>query len=566
MLRRASFDGLGSFSLFCLLFSLYFYPGFMLKNKIHIIFLLLLSLQVSGQKILKKPSVNVDTTNVYSLLNYAMSIKKTQPAKAFDYVEKALILSMDKKDLNAQAKVYYTLANLNKDLEIYDIAINNYRQAIKLYRKTANRKELLYCYKELAGVYERKKDYANSKIYYEKYLKLAKELGYEDDIILANKGIAFANAQMKSYDESIKKYKKVKRSEAKRKNPKGVIDANNKIGEILVEQNKQDEAIEYFKKSKDMAIQTEDTVLASSSLNSLANVYRTTKEYDKELDVRQTSIELNNVSNNNQALTQDNLEIGNIYLKKNQPKQAISYIEKSLKYSEKTGDVQTRLKAQKSLSKAFAQSGEYDKALESYKKYVALKDSLLALKEKELQEKAMMNNIVLEKQRRIDSLEKNKALRDNEILILKQEQIIKQESMKKQRIIIYSLIGFLLLLLVSALLIYKSYRQKRIANQMLALKSLRSQMNPHFIFNALNSVNSFISKSDERSANKYLSEFARLMRLVLDNSKHNFIPLSAEIEMLKLYLNLEHLRFKDKFDYEFNIAGDVVMPMKSPRC
>jgi LytS/YehU family sensor histidine kinase len=112
-------------------------------------------------------------------------------------------------------------------------------------------------------------------------------------------------------------------------------------------------------------------------------------------------------------------------------------------------------------------------------------------------------------------------------------------------------------LIVSSLLILRSSRQKRIANQMLALKSLRSQMNPHFIFNALNSVNSFISTSNERAANKYLSEFSRLMRSVLDNSEHNFIPLSSEINMLKLYLNLEHLRFKEKFDYNFEVSEQL---------
>ena len=88
---------------------------------------------------------------------------------------------------------------------------------------------------------------------------------------------------------------------------------------------------------------------------------------------------------------------------------------------------------------------------------------------------------------------------------------------------------------------------------MLALKSLRSQMNPHFIFNALNSVNHFISREDERTANKFLSEFSQLMRLVLENSQEDFIPLNKEQEILALYLKLEHYRFRDKFEYEIKI-------------
>ena len=72
-------------------------------------------------------------------------------------------------------------------------------------------------------------------------------------------------------------------------------------------------------------------------------------------------------------------------------------------------------------------------------------------------------------------------------------------------------------------------------------------MNPHFIFNALNSVNSFISENDQRSANKFLTSFSRLMRLVMENSEYDFISLRKELEILEIYLELEHFRFKDKF-------------------
>lgn len=82
-------------------------------------------------------------------------------------------------------------------------------------------------------------------------------------------------------------------------------------------------------------------------------------------------------------------------------------------------------------------------------------------------------------------------------------------------------------------------------------------MNPHFIFNALNSVNSFIALNDERTANKYLSDFSLLMRAVLENSEEDFIPLQKEIELLELYTKLEHFRFKDKFDYSIEINTNI---------
>ena len=82
-------------------------------------------------------------------------------------------------------------------------------------------------------------------------------------------------------------------------------------------------------------------------------------------------------------------------------------------------------------------------------------------------------------------------------------------------------------------------------------------MNPHFIFNALNSVNGYIAKNDERKANRYLSDFSILMRAVLENSEKDFIPLNKEIELLQLYLKLEHSRFSDKFSYDIQIDSQV---------
>ena len=82
-------------------------------------------------------------------------------------------------------------------------------------------------------------------------------------------------------------------------------------------------------------------------------------------------------------------------------------------------------------------------------------------------------------------------------------------------------------------------------------------MNPHFIFNALNSVNSFIATNDERTANKYLSDFSQLMRSVLENSEKDFIPLEKEIELIKLYTRLEHFRFQDKFDYKIRVDENI---------
>ena len=87
--------------------------------------------------------------------------------------------------------------------------------------------------------------------------------------------------------------------------------------------------------------------------------------------------------------------------------------------------------------------------------------------------------------------------------------------------------------------------------------ALRAQMNPHFVFNALNSIQHFITMEDEMSANYYLTRFSKLIRQVLENSKHSFISVNEEIETLQLYLELEMLRFEGKFEYKIELDDEI---------
>lgn len=121
----------------------------------------------------------------------------------------------------------------------------------------------------------------------------------------------------------------------------------------------------------------------------------------------------------------------------------------------------------------------------------------------------------------------------------------------------------LIVLSVLALILYLWTRQARLRKreqQLLIegkeanLQALRSQMNPHFIFNSLNSINKYISRNDQESANRYLVEFARLMRLTMEHSKLELISLKQELELLNLYLSLEKSRMNEALEYEIRVG------------
>ncbi len=154
---------------------------------------------------------------------------------------------------------------------------------------------------------------------------------------------------------------------------------------------------------------------------------------------------------------------------------------------------------------------------------------------------------------------------EGKIAELEQQQALKDELIRRKNKFSFVLIGSLVILSALLLLILKAWFSIRKRNKQIALQSLRREMNPHFIFNSLNSVNQFIANNNEREANKYLSSYSNLMRNIMENSNKDYVPLSAEIDQLKKYLELEKLRFPDKFGYELEVdpsidADEVTVP------
>src|SRR6266566_4571849 len=91
----------------------------------------------------------------------------------------------------------------------------------------------------------------------------------------------------------------------------------------------------------------------------------------------------------------------------------------------------------------------------------------------------------------------------------------------------------------------------------LEMQALRAQMNPHFIFNCLNAINRFIFINEPRAASDYLTRFSRLIRMVLLHSQKKLVALEDELEMLRLYLDMERMRFKNAFDYHITTTNAV---------
>ncbi len=505
-------------------------------------------------------SVQKNRADHQIFLDSANHYKKTSIEKSIDFVVQA-IESLGKRGNKRELAVAYTvLGEIYQYHKQYDLAIDNFNYALE--QRNTLKTSLL-----LGETYVRNGQFQEAVATFEPLLSIKKMVPYQrvelyEGLGDAHKGLGDENKALGFYNEALTVAEKNQIS------PK-VTDLNSKIAETYAKEKRSVEAEGYFSNSLRLSKQ-EAPQRAIQENEKVADFYSDEKRFDDEIQLRKKSLkELEQLpaktfTTDKSDMTRDsitaqriNYKIANAYIAQEKLDEAIPYLERSIAEAGNENDLVVQKDATRKLSEVYRYQGDFNRALETYQDYVSLVDTLYVRKEQEISKVVRLNREIAAKQNRIASLEQDRELSQSKYNLALAERQLSEESNKRQKWIIYSLIFGLFLMASTAFFYYRSNKQQKLANNLLALKSLRSQMNPHFIFNALNSVNNFIAKNDERSANRFLSEFSVLMRVVLENSEEDFIPLSKELELLELYVKLEHSRFPDKFDYTIHIDENV---------
>ncbi|CAA0223640.1 two-component system-sensor histidine kinase [Tenacibaculum maritimum] len=479
--------------------------------------------------------------------------KNNNLEKSLHFIEKSLERNPKKQQV---AKAYSLLGEVYMNWKQYDLAEDSYQLSLKVMR---NEKVLFLKGKSL---YLQKKYDESIAVLLQ--LEIEKLSDYEKTLRLELLGSNYLGKG--TYTKAEIQFKKaLEKAEAYGIVSK-ITDINSALANLYAKRGEATKANTFYNNSLKLAT-SENKKRALKEKEKVADYLNSSNRYDEEIELRKETLEeveskkalLKDLKTERDSISTQkiNYKIGRAYALKEEYNSAISYLKKSKTDAYRKKDLIIEKDATRKLSEIYATVGDYTKALKSYENYVQLVDKSYIKKEQEIHRSKQLSQKNLENLNRILSLEKDRELTEIKINLAYKDQELSKENSKKQKMAIYSLIVGILLLSGIIYLFYRNIKQQKIANNLLALKSMRSQMNPHFIFNALNSVNNFIALNDERSANRYLSDFSKLMRSVLENSEEDFIPLSKEIALLRLYVKLEHDRFKDKFEYSLFIDEKI---------
>jgi hypothetical protein len=312
-----------------------------------------------------------------------------------------------------------------------------------------------------------------------------------------------------------------------------ISDAYSQMAEVNVEQKQPERAISNYETALKKASQ-QAPASQMKITREMANVYASNQQMDKAIELNEQLLEQTKEADNPQLEIEQLQNLSSVYFDNANANKGEELLRQAYELAIARGQTLDAKRSVELLAAYYRKNKRTTEALNLYSAFTGKLDTLIRADSSLIDAKVFQIN-----EEKISQLEKERTLKD--------------ELIRKKNTFNNGLIAVLVMILGFLFFMVRAWLSIRVKNKKIALQSLRREMNPHFIFNSLNSVNQFIAQNNELEANKYLSSYSKLMRTVMENSNKDFIPLSVELAQMREYLQLENMRFADKFTYEIEV-------------
>lgn len=487
---------------------------------------------------------------IRTLLPFVFIILSLGTLTASNPADSLFNLLQNTSDEKEQVTIYRDLARLFES-NAPDKAIEYGTKARDLARKYDMHLQEGHAFNHLGLAYRYKSEYATAYEQYQEAIKCYERIDSKGDIAGTYSNIGVIHWMLGENQKALEYFELAYGIQEELKDSVGMTITLQNIGIQHAIKGESIKALEVFQRNYDLQGVLNDQAGQAKSLNNMARIYSDIKDYDNALKSIRQSLDFKIRSGDRYGEILGISGIGEIYVEMRKYKEAIAEFKKAIAIAEEINQVQSLADLNLTLANTYAEIGDYNKAYDYQEEYSRWRDTVTARgnKQKVMEMEAIYQ--AEKKQREIDRITSEKTLSDLKA--------------KKEKTIRNYIIATAALLFAIALLLFNRFkmREKQKSDQ-LEMKSLdteqrllRAQMNPHFIFNSLNSIQSYITERETDIAERYLAKFARLMRNILEHTRSATISVSDEVETLDLYLQLERVRHDNKFDYEINIGDDV---------
>ncbi len=458
-------------------------------------------------------------------------------------------LSKENNYPEGQAYALNQLGMKYRNISQYEKAANLHEQALAVSEETNNIDFRVLSLNMLGVVYRRTDAIKTALDYNQRALELAEQVENPSNHIkrsinVALNGIGNLYQTLEQYDLAILQFERALKFEEELGNKLGLAINHQNIGHCLEEKGDLEGALENYRKSLAYNEEIDSDIGRVICKNSLAQIYLKQNMPYLALVLLEPLQEESKKIGDFSITSLVFINTGWAHTKLANYNEAEKFIQEGLKMAQNRNIPSNILYAYEKLSDMENTKGDYKKAYEFYKKadeYDKQISSATNLR--------YMNDIIV----RYENDKKN-----NQIAVLAKENEIVRLRLKKNQTTL--LVSALIVGLISSIL-YILYRQYQSKNEKRVLtleqKMLRSQMNPHFLFNSLNSIKLYIINNEQKNAVHYLNKFSKLVRKILEASSQKEIPLAEELDTMELYMNIENIRFSNEIDFKIEVEKDI---------
>lgn len=401
-------------------------------------------------------------------------------------------------------------------------------------------------YFNLGDVYQNLGDLNKAVSYLTRSQELAFETENQQMIIGALNNLGIVYFKLKQYDEAGDYYKRALETAKKHSTPTRIASLNLNLGNVLLMNHDYEGALEQFQEALKMGEEMGDSARLPNRYINVGIAYYMQERMEEALVSLKKGMLVAQKTGNRHQEASAVRNIGSVFAAKGDYASAIRYTKKALAVFEESETGTELLNGYRNLARYYQKNGDFLMAYETEKDYAELLDSVSQVR----------RNAQLAEQLATFETARLKAENDSVRSSLKIEQKdgeIKDLQLSRYYVLVIALIGLLLLFGGLVILMIRSRRLKQDLKLMeLEHTALRARMNPHFLFNALNSIQNAILNRDKMVAYEYHAKFSELIRMVLMHSAQKTVLLSEELQALRLYLELEQFRTGDKFSYEIS--------------
>jgi tetratricopeptide (TPR) repeat protein len=452
---------------------------------------------------LQKPEQTLSILQVYTNKGISYNFVDN-PSKAIEAFKEALKIGYELKDTSQiiinslNTGIMYNVAG--QITEAVDYLING----IKLAKQTNDSTNLIKCYIELGDIYVEQDNIDQAETYYLQALDMLDTATYSRAHVSLYDVLGYVKEQQNQFDQAEYWYKKAYNISNQIDYKSGKAQLLYRIGHLHKEKQDWQTALSYFKSALEVESQIGSVSDQLVVKNEIAAVYIQIKEFDK----------------------------------------AEKLLKSVAKQAREISLIRPLKQAHRLMYQNYKQTGAAASALKHYEAYRHLEDSIYNVQQLE---------IVEDMRERYETAEKEQT-----IIKLNADKELKEEKIKRQQQLLWSIISGSVFIVIILILLYLQNKRKAALSRLQTEQQLfRTQLNPHFIFNALNAIKGYITAHKTEEAADFLTDFSALMRQTLESSIDEINSLQSEIELLTAYLRLQQMRLENKF--QFYIETDNII-------